>query len=410
MPSKAKQIYWAVRRVLTQPPGAMVERWESMTGDRVLPEDHFQTAVYYADGPVNLYQLRQWYEPLKALDAEAPVVLVCRSVTAALDLLEESPFPVVYAARVEDLENLVERQRFSLALYVNQNTRNFQMMRYGRRWHVFVNHGESDKMYMTSNQFKTYDYAFVAGDAAKARLSRALWDYDVEKRTIEIGRPQADHFGGDAPYPSDDRMVVLYSPTWEGDRPTATYGSVASHGERLVNALLASGRHRVIYRPHPRSGVVDPEFGAANERIIAAIGAANEADPSAHHIFDQSPSIGWQLALSDVAICDISAMIYDRLATGRPLMVTRPANPEAEVDEQGYLSECEWLTVDDASNAVAVLDRVHGDPDARDHVAQWSTRYFGDTTPGAPTKRFHAAIDTLMDRWEAWNCGEGVIR
>jgi 23S rRNA (guanosine2251-2'-O)-methyltransferase len=28
--------------------------------------------VYYADGPVNLYQLRQWYEPLKALDAEAP--------------------------------------------------------------------------------------------------------------------------------------------------------------------------------------------------------------------------------------------------------------------------------------------------------------------------------------------------
>ena len=88
-PSKAKQIYWAVRRVMTQGQPA-IEQWQSQTGDRALPEDHFQTLVYYADGPVNLYQLRQWYEPLQALDAEAPVLIVCRSVTAALELLDDS--------------------------------------------------------------------------------------------------------------------------------------------------------------------------------------------------------------------------------------------------------------------------------------------------------------------------------
>ncbi|HQR80866.1 MAG TPA: hypothetical protein PLT68_11650, partial [Actinomycetota bacterium] len=64
MASKAKQIYWAVRRVLAQDEPA-VEMWESQTGDRLLPDDHFQTLVYYADGPVNLYQIRQWYEPLR---------------------------------------------------------------------------------------------------------------------------------------------------------------------------------------------------------------------------------------------------------------------------------------------------------------------------------------------------------
>ena len=53
MASKAKQIYWAVRRVMTQGQPA-VEQWESQTGDRTLPDDHFQTIVYYADGPVNL--------------------------------------------------------------------------------------------------------------------------------------------------------------------------------------------------------------------------------------------------------------------------------------------------------------------------------------------------------------------
>ncbi|HNE89106.1 MAG TPA: hypothetical protein PKH30_10135, partial [Actinomycetota bacterium] len=192
MAGKAKQIYWAVRRVLTQPPGAMVEQWESQTGDRVLPEDHFETLVYYADGPVNLYQLRQWYEPLKVLDAEAPAVIVCRSVTAALELLKESPLPVVYASRVEDLENLVDRQRFSMALYVNQNTRNFQMMRSNTMLHVFISHGESDKSYMVSGQTKTYDYSFIAGEAAADRLAAHLINFDVAAKTIRIGRPQLD--------------------------------------------------------------------------------------------------------------------------------------------------------------------------------------------------------------------------
>ncbi len=79
---------------------------------------------------------------------------------------------------------------------MNQNTRNFQMFRYGQRWHVFINHGESDKMYMSTNQYKAYDYAFVAGDAARNRLSRVLWDYDLDRRTFAIGRPQADHYSG----------------------------------------------------------------------------------------------------------------------------------------------------------------------------------------------------------------------
>ncbi len=71
-------------------------------------------------------------------------------------------------------------QDIRVVLYVNQNTRNFQMFRYGRRWHVFINHGESDKMYMTTNQYKAYDYAFIAGDAARERLARVLWDYDLD--------------------------------------------------------------------------------------------------------------------------------------------------------------------------------------------------------------------------------------
>jgi hypothetical protein len=355
-----------------------------------------RVVVYFADTSVNMYQIRQWYAPLAHLAETFPVAIVSRSPGAMLALMEESPVPVVYARQVVDLEAFVESQPVALTLYVNQNAKNFQMMRYGRMWHVFVNHGESDKMYMTTNQFKAYDYAFVAGDAARERLSAALWDYDLDRRAVPVGRPQADHTAGEVPFTPDDRTVVLYAPTWEGDRPAAAYGSIASHGTRLVAALLASGRHRLIYRPHPRSGVVDRDYRRAHDEIVAAIAAANAADPTAQHVHDAGGELGWQLAVADVAISDVSAMVYDRLATGRPLIVTRPTSPEADVDERGYLGSAEWLTADDAPRVVDVLDRVQADPGAQGRLAHWVRHHFGDTTPGAATRRFEDAVARLV--------------
>ncbi len=367
------------------------------------PAEHFRVAVYFADSDVNMYQIRQWYKPLTQLARTWPVVVLSRNANGARAILDDGALPVAFVPTVRDLERYLPGQDIRVVLYVNQNTRNFQMFRYGRRWHVFINHGESDKMYMTTNQFKAYDYALIAGDAARARLSRVLWDYDLDARTIAIGRPQADHYSGELPYVPDDRTVVLYAPTWEGDRPSAHYGSIRTHGEALTAAILASPRHRLLYRPHPRSGVVDPEYGAAHRRIVAAIEAANAADPRAVHVYDHGPELGWQLAAADVAVVDISAMVYDRLAADRPLMITRPVDEAAAVDTHGYLSDAEWLDAADAGDIVAAVERVVSDPDAVSRLEGWVRHYFGDTTPGAATARFHDAVGTLMQKWEQWH-------
>jgi hypothetical protein len=359
-----------------------------------------QVVVYFADSRVNMYQIRQWYAPLAELAKTRNVAIIARSPGTMLTLLDESPVPVVYLRQVVDLERFIHSQDIKIVFYVNQNTKNFQMFRYGRMWHVFINHGESDKMYMTTNQFKAYDYSFIAGDAARDRLARKLWDFDLDRRAIPIGRPQADHFAGELPYPADDRTVVLYAPTWEGDRDSAAYGSIATHGVALMTALLASPTHRVVYRPHPRSGVVDAEYGAANRAIISAIAAANTTDPAAHHVFDDGNELGWQLAGADVAITDISAMVYDRLATGKPLIVTRPVSPSAEIDETGYLGSSEWLTAETAGDIVAIADRVQNSEEAQQNLHFWVERHFGDTTPGAATARFHAAVEHLVAEWE----------
>ena len=370
------------------------------------PRDHYKVAVYFADGAVNMYQMRQWYRPLAELSKLWPVVVLSRVATGAEKMLDEDAPPVAFVPKVKDLERFIAKQDIRVVLYVNQNTRNFQMFRYGRRWHVFINHGESDKMYMTTNQYKAYDYALVAGQAARDRLSRSLWDYDIDRRTIEIGRPQADHYSGTLPFEPDDRTVVLYAPTWEGDRPSALYGSIATHGETLVRALLATGRHRVVYRPHPRSGVVDEAYGAAHRRIIEAIERANAADPAAQHVYDAAPELGWQLASADVAIVDISAMVYDRLAAGKPLMITRPVDPRASIDTKGYLSDCEWLTAERAADIVSEVERVRADEEAVKRLQIWVQHYFGDTTAGVATAKFHAAIERLMGDWDEWHARE----
>ena len=362
----------------------------------------YKIAVYFADSQVNMYQIRQWYKPLEVLGRTWPVVVLSRGATAATRLFEESPLPVAYVRTVVALEQTLAEQDIRIVFYVNQNTKNFQMFRYGQRWHVFINHGESDKMYMTTNQFKAYDYSLVAGDAAIARLQKVLWDYDFDKRAIKIGRPQADHYSGTLPYTPDDRTVVLYAPTWEGDRRAAAYGSIATHGVPMVRALLATGTHRVIYRPHPRSGVVDHAYGAANREIIGMLAAANASDPGAHHVYDTGSDLGWQLSAADVAVVDISAMVYDRLASGKPLMITRPADPEAQVDTAGYLAACEWLDASEASSIVAHSDRLLHDPETVGRLDQWVRRYFGDPTPGAATQRFHDAVEHLMGEWERY--------
>ena len=360
----------------------------------------YRIAVYFADTRVNLYQIRQWYAPLAELAKTHPVAILTRSPGASLSIRDESPVPVVYKRRITDLEQFVEEQDLRIVFYVNQNTKNFQMFRYGRMWHVFINHGESDKMYMTTNQFKAYDYSLVAGQAALDRLSRKLWDFDLERKAIPIGRPQADHFAGELPYTPDERTVVLYAPTREGDRPAAAYGSIASHGVALADAVLASPAHRLVYRPHPRSGVIDREYRAANERINAAIASANAADPTAQHVFDDGPGLGWQLAAADVAITDISAMVYDRLATGKPIIVARPVSPDAEVDEDGFLGSAAWLYADKADDVLSLVSTVLGDSSARATLAHWAERHFGDTSPGSATERFHAAVEQLMAEWE----------
>ncbi|GMA25107.1 glycosyl transferase [Luteimicrobium album] len=355
-----------------------------------------EAVIYFADAPVNLYQVRQWYEPMRRLAAQHPTVVLTRDVVTAAALAQEAPLQVVHLVTLAEVESWMAVQRVRLVFYVNQNTRNFQMMRFRDPAHVFISHGESDKDYMASNQLKAYDHTFIAGQAAYERISKRLVDFDVDKHLVRIGRPQVDVEYAGPTLPDDGRTVVLYAPTWEGDRPSMTYSSLRSHAGPMLDVLLATGRHRVIYRPHPRTGAFDPEFKALHSAVVSKLEAANAADASARHLVDTDSPFGWHLAAADVCVCDISAVAFDWLATGKPLLLTEPASGQAEIDRQGLAGLVDTFGAAEAPRVLDVIDHA-STPETRSKFDAIVEHYFGDVTPGASMQRFLDASARIIE-------------
>lgn len=385
---------FAKRRLATRRSRRIIEQNAGELFHMPVDEARYQAALYFADEMVNAYQIRQWYEPLKTLALEVPTVVIARKPETALALRSECPLPVFYAPAIGDLENLVDSQGLRVIYYVNQNIQNFQMMRFNKPKHVFLCHGESDKSYMWTNQLKAYDYVFSAGQAAVERLSEHLRNFDVQKRTKLVGRPQIDVTYTSPIELDTSRRTVLYAPTWEGDRPTMAYGSVVTHGVKIIESLLADGRCNIIFRPHPRSGATSASYGHAVQKIKTMLEQAAKST-SAVLYYDDSPDWGWQWDAADICITDISAAAYDFLATGKPLFVTKPSAVEAEIANSLALSQIPALSTE---HAVHVAEYVHeaiqaGGSDTRRIV----NHYFGDVTPGASMARFISASKELLD-------------
>ena len=347
-------------------------------------------ALHFAAAPENFYQFDLWRRPLERLADTRPVFVIVDRPDTGQQVLATTTLPVAFARSSAALERLVGAHAIRVVLYVNQVEANFRMLRFADPVHVQLGHGESDKVLSVSNQHKAYDLTFVGGPAGRDRLAHALRGYDAEARTVQVGRPQLDHeYPGAPDWPRDSGLRVLYAPTWEGDRPSTAYGSVASHGVAIVRALLADPSIRVIYRPHPRTGHLSPSFAAADRKIRGLLAAGGR------HLVDHG-GYGWQWAFADACVTDISSVAYDWLATGKPLVITQPAAASAYRPPSALLDALPPLPATEADQVRVVLHRMGLDSGraARDpRLIELAGYYFGETAGRASSRRFAAAID-----------------
>jgi hypothetical protein len=344
-------------------------------------------AVFFATGPENLYQFEQWRLPLEHLAMQRPVFAIVDRPDTGDRVLQTSSLPVAFARGSAPLEQLVSERDVRVVLYLNQIESNFRMLRFTGPVHIQIGHGESDKGGSVSNQHKAYDLTFVGGDAGRDRLDRALRGFDATERTLTVGRPQLDYSYPGAPlWPRDSGMRVWYAPTWEGDRPSIAYGSLATSGVAIIEALLADPSIRIIYRPHARTGYASRAHRDADKAIRRLLAAGGD-----RHLIDRD-SYGWHWDFADACITDVSAVAYDWLATGKPLVITEPA-PSAYRPASPLLDTLPLLGAADAGDVVARIRAMQGDPAASEQLRGLAYHYFGDVSAQQSTKKFEDAIE-----------------
>ncbi|WAL64160.1 CDP-glycerol glycerophosphotransferase family protein [Amycolatopsis cynarae] len=369
-----------------------------------------EIAVYFADDPRKLYQLRQWLPVFERLDAEQPLVIITRHPRTYAELGELTGLRRVLAPSFPDLQNLYESSDFKIAVYVNNSVQNFHSLRQRRILHIHVNHGESDKVCMVSNQVKAYDRVFVAGEAAIHRHRAALIGFDEDK-LVPVGRPQLD-LSPEPLLPVTDRHTILYAPTWEGENASNNYTSVDVFGPEIMAAALAVPGTRVIYKPHPRVSISPlPSMKAAHQRIVGLLESAAQRDPGAGHRFIPSGDILAVFEGCDLMITDVSSVGLDFLyrRVSRPLVIADRYDNATRLLSDAPISRCADVIAPGtvAGLTTTLTERLTSDPHrtARETMRKF---YFGDLAPGESTQRFLAAIaegaatrDRLLSRLDA---------
>ncbi|GGX51104.1 hypothetical protein [Streptomyces minutiscleroticus] len=238
--------------------------------DRWLADYRPTVAMYFSGGTTSAYQANMWLSTLSRLDGRPLIVLRERFMMQKIDATD---VPIICFPKVATMFSL-EDSTLKMMLHPANAAKTSQVLRIPTIKHAFINHGESDKLSSCNPYAKAYDEVWVAGPAARERY--ALAEVGVEdKDIVEVGRPQLAPIRPYSGAPTGRYTTVLYAPTWEGWDGNPGNTSVVLAGENIVRRLLADDGVRLLYKPHPMTGSVDPRAGAANERIKAMIREAN---------------------------------------------------------------------------------------------------------------------------------------
>ncbi|MEU6180869.1 hypothetical protein [Streptomyces coeruleorubidus] len=234
-----------------------------------------ETVLYFSGSKDSAYQVNMWLDTMENLDSKPLIILRERAI---LNNLAPTTVPVICVPGGVHLMNM-DLSTVRVALYAANVGKNIHLLRVPTMKHVFIGHGDSDKLASVNPFSKVYDEVWTAGRAGRDRY--AIADVGVrDDDIVEVGRPQLAPIQTWQGVPEGPRggaadgrcPTVLYAPTWEGwdDNPGNT--SILLAGENIVRRLItADPPVRVLYKPHPFTGTRSKEAKAAHQRITALV-------------------------------------------------------------------------------------------------------------------------------------------
>lgn len=335
--------------------------------------------ILYFSGPSNaIYQADMWLPVLEKLGR--PVIVLLRE-RENLNALAPTTLPVLCIPNAPDLMDF-RLPTVRAAFYVVHVGKNIHLLREPRMKHVFIGHGESDKVASVNPVSKGFDEIWVAGRASRERWAAAKVGVR-DDAIVEVGRPQLGGIMTGEPI-LDRTISVLYAPTWEGWVADPFASSVPTMGPALVAWLLKRPNLRIIYKPHPFTGTVSRDAARAHAEIMSLIAksgreghlvgtdgvddeAAWVATRDQHLVISGgTPTLYDCFNHSDLLIGDISSVVPDYVASGKPYLVPNPAGQDHEQIQAAMAStRAAYLLDPEPATWDAVLDTALGDDPLR---------------------------------------------
>ncbi|XVQ87460.1 CDP-glycerol glycerophosphotransferase family protein [Microbispora siamensis] len=357
-----------------------------------------EVVMYFSGPATSVYQVTMWLGTLERITPRTLVVLRERPLVTALGA---TTLPVVCIPLSVDLMNFRALDGVRVALFPANVGNNIHMLRVPGVRSVFIGHGDSDKEASFNPYTKVYDEVWVAGPAGRDRYLRAqvgVRDEAVE----EVGRPQlagvlrtSPYAEGAAPY-----RTVLYAPTWEGWSDDLFHSSLAAMGPAIVRALLDQPV-RVIYKPHPLTGHRSPAARAAHRKVMALL---HESTGMPHlTVTGREPSLYECFNEADVLVSDISSVVSDFVASGKPYVVANVADlPPDRFRERYPAAGAAYLLGPDLAELPGILRSLDGPGEDEMAAARRALRAYllGADHPD-PLARFEEAVRRAAARAEA---------
>lgn len=364
------------------------ENVEALTADlsRFL-DDLAPTHVTYmsAGAGQSKYILNQWIPVIEKVSD--PGFIIVREASN-LGPIQHTSLPVVHAAKTRHVEELTS-DRVDVAYYLANAGKNVHLLREAAMKHVFLNHGDSDKSTSANPVSRVYDEVWVAGQAAIDRYEAAGISIPPKNYAI-VGRPQmASLTVGPILH---ERRTLLYAPTFEGYYEESNYSSLERMGPEMIRFILSNYPElRIIFKPHPNTGVERPGMIAARVAIAHMLANGDHLfiDPTSpvtlYEAFDES----------DLMISDVSSVVTDYLFTERPVIVCNPVRLPLGAFLNTFPTQKSSYVLDgDLTNLGAVLDDALGEDSLRsDRIA--NKKYVLGDLPQGPLEAFVAESERV---------------
>ncbi len=123
--------------------------------------------------------------------------------------------------------------------------------------HVFITHGESNKVASVKPIIRIYDHVVMSGDLSIERYLKSglFTQSDIDNgRLIKMGNTFVGKTGFSESMNAE--QVIFYGPTWEGGLEHENYSSLGFSivQQSLIEAARINNLKQIVIKPHPNTG------------------------------------------------------------------------------------------------------------------------------------------------------------